>query len=279
MKLIRPSVQYLAQEKGLNGVYRQIERAGRTCYKSEDKITDTSAEAFVERLKKNGHTAMLEHGTVYLERKNKNNSSSFFFQDRYYRNPYSRVIICNNCTYIATNYRVIVENGWEDDLQYIVEEPTRYHFDKRYTLKFVTDRATANEMVRHRAFSFAQESTRFCDYHTDKFGGELAFIVPSWANIDTKKYEDFTPEEKILYDTLAIDEREYLFATTHLKLKAEDARQILPLALKTELVMTGYEKDWQHFLNLRLRGTTGRPHPEMLKIAEMASAILSEKIE
>ena len=86
MKLIKPSFEIIEQkprdivipadmeigprmwkDELINSVYRQIEIAGRTCYKSEDKITETSAKEFVDRMVKSGHGAMLEHGTVYLK--------------------------------------------------------------------------------------------------------------------------------------------------------------------------------------------------------------------
>lgn len=156
MKFIKPKVEYLPQGEGIDGLYKQIERCARTCYKSEDKITEDSAKSFVERMIKSGHTAMLEHGTVYL----------MFTMDyekmktvnKYIRNPYSRHTTDYKFYYITTNFRVLVENGWLDDLKYICK-PTEYH-KKRYTFKFTTDIGTARELTRHRVFSFAQESTR-----------------------------------------------------------------------------------------------------------------------
>ena len=154
MKLIKPSFEIWEQKAGLNGVFRQIERAGRVCYKSEDKITETSAKEFVERMIKSGHGAMLEHGTVYLVIPYTSKEII-----KYKNNPYSRVatmIGTHNC--VTTNYRVLVENNWLDDLQYICE-PTEFH-EKRYTVKFICDRGVSHEFVRHRVMSFAQESTR-----------------------------------------------------------------------------------------------------------------------
>ena len=181
MKLIKPSFEILEQLPGLEGLYKQIELAGRTCYKSEDKITEDSAKEFVDRMIKSGHGAMLEHGTVYLkvllnnelvleDAYGENNSVSAY--GRYINNKYSKV----NCreglenifttdtvepgyAYITTNLRVIVENHWFDDLQYICE-PTEYH-EKRHTVKFTCDRGVSHEFVRHRTMSFAQESTRY----------------------------------------------------------------------------------------------------------------------
>ena len=195
MKLIEPSVEILEQSSGLDGIYKQIEIAGRTCYKSEENITEDSAKGFVDRMIKSGHGAMLEHGTVYLTYRIDYNSNPLsngydenrerevkLFINKYYSNKYSKVNHYNihyaNYIAITTNYRVLVENNWLDDLQYICE-PTEYH-EKRITAKFICDRGISHELVRHRVFSFAQESTRYCNYDKDKFGNELIFIIPSW---------------------------------------------------------------------------------------------------
>lgn len=168
MKLIKPSFEIWEQPSGLEGVYKQIERAGRICYKSEDKITEDSAKSFVDRMIKSGHGTMLEHGTVYLKVFNVIENSELI--DKYKSNKYSVVkegtevynchgdILYGSCKCITTNYRVLVENGWLDDLKYICK-PTEFH-EKRITVHFVCDRGVSHEFVRHRVFSFAQESTR-----------------------------------------------------------------------------------------------------------------------
>lgn len=162
MKLIKPDVIIKEQEEGLSGIYKQIEWAGRHCYKSLDKITEDSAKAFVDRMIKSGHGAMLEHGTVYLKVKDVETI------DKYLINKYTKVNIIlesdspysanYEVAYITTNYRVLVENDWLDDLQYICE-PTEFH-EKRITVKWTCDRGISHEFVRHRVFSFAMESTR-----------------------------------------------------------------------------------------------------------------------
>lgn len=145
MKLIKPSYQIIEQKSGLDGVYKIIEQAGRVCYKSEDKITETSAKEFVERMIKSGHGAMLEHGTVYLH--GSDNFAGGLHLNK--KSPYSRVNIIHNFMtgtdhiYITTNYRVLVENDWLDDLKYICE-PTEFH-EKRYTVKFICDRGVSHK--------------------------------------------------------------------------------------------------------------------------------------
>lgn len=160
MKLIKSNYEILEQKPGLEGIYEMIETAGRTCYRSQRPEGQT-AKDFVDRMIKSGHNSMLEHGTVYLTIqgvfKPFAGPSNF---GKYLDNPYSKVVFGEGTTfYITTNYRVLVENDWLDDLQYLCE-PTEFH-EKRVTVRFTTDRGVSHEFVRHRVFSFAQESTRY----------------------------------------------------------------------------------------------------------------------
>lgn len=296
MKLIKPSFEIWNQPAGLEGVYKQIERVGRVCYKSEDKITEDSAKPFVDRMIKSGHGAMLEHGTVYLRingvflnPKDCDVAYGNYVVDHYIKNPYSKVTIRHDSdwksnVYITTNYRTLVENSWFKDLRYLCE-PTEFH-EKRITVHFVCDRGVSHEFVRHRVMSFAQESTRYCNYSKDKFGNELTFIIPMWEeleegiykyNFKDKTYEcndyfyyeecnDDIPVMKFL-DSLRISEKNYLEMLKY-GWKPQEARAILPNALKTELVVTGFVSDWNHFFDLRARGTTGAPHPQAKELAE-----------
>ena len=164
MKLINPSFEIIEQTPGLKGLKQAIERAGRTCYKSEDKITEDSCEEFTQRMVNSGHHAMLEHGTVYLyvEYGSPVGDTRYFAGTeifiKYNKNKYSKVHseIINNYLhkiYITTNYRVLVENGWLDDLQYQCE-PTVMH-EKRITVKFICDRGVSHEFVRHNVLCVA----------------------------------------------------------------------------------------------------------------------------
>lgn len=311
MKLIKPSFEIWNQPAGLEGVYKQIERAGRVCYKSEDKITEDSAKSFVERMTKSGHGAMLEHGTVYLLVPFETHIS------KYKTNKYSKVRdiakhLMDDKSAVTTNLRVLVENGWLDDLQYICE-PTEFHA-KRITVHFVCDRGVSHEFVRHRVFSFAQESTRYCNYSKDKFGNEITFIIPCWLDIPEGKaywhdginYRVGVTEENIFGESVnpkawfnkesnCVEVHDYIQALdnaekAYLRLMSawenrvtdrryvtgfkgnpwtpQQARAVLPNALKTELVMTGFVSDWNHFFDLRARGTTGAPHPQAKELAE-----------
>lgn len=285
MKLIKPSFEIYEQGPGLEGIYEAIERAGRTCYKSKRPEGQT-AKDFVDRMIASKHYAMLEHGTVYLKVVEDLTTESLI--DRYRNNKYSVVnrgrdkcsfhkeIIYLGNICITTNYRVLVENGWLDDLKYLCK-PTEFH-EKRVTVRFTTDRGVSHEFVRHRVFSFAQESTRYCNYSKDKFGNELTFIIPSWIDsIEPGTYEEdhrFPPMwghdhwmEDIWFHNMAGCEEDYITMVREY-LTPQQARQILPNSLKTELVMTGFISDWQHFFDLRARGTTGAPHPDAKALAE-----------
>lgn len=269
MRLIKPSFEIWEQPAGLEGIYKQIEHVGRVCYKSEDKITEDSAKPFVDRMINSQHYAMCEHGTIYLYIKGIDRTDI----TKYLFNKYSKVVEGSlDHFYVTTNYRVLVENGWLDDLKYLCE-PTEFH-EKRITVHFVCDRGVSHEYVRHRVFSFAQESTRYCNYSKDKFGNEITFIKPCFLD-DSKLalygsyhtvIRDKSPES-IFIASLNNAEKDYI-DLIDLGWKPQEARAVLPNALKTELVMTGFVFDWQHFFDLRTLGTTGAPHPQAKELAE-----------
>lgn len=287
MKLIKASFNIIEQGSSIDGIYKIIEQAGRVCYKSEDKITENSAKEFVDRMIKSGHGAMLEHGTVYLKipygtMDDRGEFSNEPIVIKYIDNPYS--VVMNNSEndywYITSNYRVIIENEWIDDLQYLCE-PTEFH-EKRVTVHFVCDRGVSHEFVRHRVFSFAQESTRYCNYSKDKFGNELTFIIPRWLSLSNGSYtydypNGFTKDGSKWDSKLELNT--FLLSlvrseATYLELieqgwTPQQARAVLPNSLKTELVMTGFVSDWKRFFRLRSRiAKTGKPHPQAQELAD-----------
>ena len=268
MKLINSKVEIL-EPTGytIDDIYKQIEIAGRTCYKSEDKITPTSAKEFVDRMIKSGHGAMLEHGTVYLKyfvehycegleyKYNSQKEELNKLIERYAYNKYSKVNSARHPgnIFITTNFRVLVENGWLEDLKYICE-PTVFH-EKRISVRWTCDRGVSHEFVRHRVFSFAQESTRYCNYNKDKFGHEITYIQPCW---------EMQKDEEELF-LLQLEQAQNAYnALISSGWKPQQARAILPNALKTELVMTGFESDWKHFFELRCDTAA---HPDARKLA------------
>ena len=269
MKLITSSFEILEQTPGIQGVKKQIERAGRTCYKSEDKITDISCEEFVNRMVNSGHGAMLEHGTVYLyvEYGSPAGDGRYFSGTdvliKYNKNKYSKVNseVLNNYlhrVYITTNYRVLVENGWLDDLQYQCE-PTEKH-EKRITVKFILPISISREFIRHRTASFAEQSTRYCNFSRGKFGSELTFIRPYWFPYMDEEGQAYGARFEAWCQQA---EQDYMEAVS-MGLKAQEARELLPLCTKTELIMTAFTSDWEHFFKLRCHSTA---HPQARELA------------
>lgn len=246
MKLINQSYE-ICKTHGytLQDVYKDIERAARISYKSEDKITDDSAEKMVQRLISMKHYSPLEFGTIYLKI-TLDPIRNIYNALKYENNPFSAITIAKDSTrYITTNYRVIIENHWEDDLQYMCA-PTKYH-QRRTTVKFITNRAVSHELVRHRSMSFMQESQRYVAYDKDKFGNELTFIKPAWKQ---PELDEQTNETVLTHQLFANIEDTYMKLRS-LGLTPQQARIVLPNATKTELYMCGFDKDWEHFFDLR----------------------------
>lgn len=291
MKLIESSVQIIEEKDP----YKMIELAGRTCYKSEDKITGDSAKEFVDRMIKLGHGAMLEHGTIYLTIDGEDPNLS-----KIQSNPYTKVNLVpyevlteGNYTisykaHITTNLRVLIENNLKELLQYQVE-PTEHH-EKRITAKFICDRGVSHEFVRHRVFSFAQESQRYCNYNKDKFNNELTFIKPTWLDIPTGDYTYWDGDWcdidnmkiQLPSDNGVADNFLWCLNNAGMQyrllinkgLKPQEARGVLPNATKTELVMTGFESDWEHFFELRCSGAA---HPDAKKLANELKSLMNVK--
>lgn len=288
MKLIQPDYEIIEQKPGLEGMYKQIELCGRISHKSEDAITENSYVDFIKKMQKLKHYATFEHGAVYLiiDR----NELDFGFESllfKYEHNPYSKVNFCfqhPGVAYITTNYRVICENGWEADLKYMVDEPTEFH-EKRITVIFTCDIGVSREYNRHRVDSILEESTRYCNYTKDKFGGELNIMIPIWLEERKKEVEynlrnDFkgycsgfmtgSKLNDIDYWLMANLCCEYCYneLVTKFKWTPQQARTILPLDTKTTLAHTAFESDWKHFFDLRALGTTGAPHPSAKQLAE-----------
>ena len=300
MNLIDPKCEEIVQKPGLQGLYEQIELVGRTCYKSKPKYryytesknayvdegTDTftesytpedfpirgesiTAESFVRRMIKSKHTAMLEHGTCYLYFKGDENGSMlegdpFDITLNLTLSPYA---VSNHNwetheVFYTTNLRVLVElrpNDWEAVLErHMVPYDDR--LIKRKTIKITTDRGVSHELVRHRVFSFAQESQRYCNYGSD----DITFIRSSWGK------SDGTAIQHRLYYDAEIAYKELL----NRGWKPQQARSVLPNAVKTEICMTGTEQQWEQFLQLRYHESTGKVHPDMKVVATMVKDII-----
>lgn len=196
MKIIKPSYEILTPiSKGGIKELQHIEKIGRVCYKSEDRITEDgeSAKKFVKMLINNGHEAMIEHSSL--------------------------------------------------------------------SVKFVVDRGVSHELVRHRIASFAQESTRYCNYSKDKFGNEITVILPCF----------FDTGMGILSNSLVYQEwksscewaEEHYFNLLKMGATPQQARTVLPNSLKTEIIITANYREWRNFFKLR---TAEAAHPQMREI-------------
>ena len=288
MKLIKPSFEIIKPTGyTIDDIYKSIELAGKVCHKSENTIIEDSAKKFVDRMIKLGHGATLEFGIVYLKvpkYKIYRDGAFQFNEPTYYtRNLYYKTYCNNDYLYITTNYRYIIENKLEHWLQFLCE-PTEYH-EKRICVKFICDRGILAEFTRHRKFSFMAESTRYCNYSKGKFNNEITYICPYWldynkvqelteiANKDNKEIyrmghdESLSMKEKglcsFVYD-MSNHEHGYLFQISA-GWKPEQARAVLPNALKTELYMCGYVSDWEHFFELR--DDKQHAHPQAYELA------------
>lgn len=249
MKLIKQSFEFINQtDFSLVGIKKHIERCARVSYKSEDKITDTSYEKFVNMLESRGHDRPLEFGTVYLTlRGDDTNALRNIFT--YTENPWTKIrkqvikaeydpnthVVLN---YVTTNYRVIVENHLEEDLKYLCE-PTEYHY-KRYTAHMVLDRGVMDEFRTHVGLSHLAESTRYVNYSKEKFGSEITFIKPCW--LDDEKLKLYGPYHTVIRDkspesifiaNLNNAERDYL-DLIKLGWTPQQARSVLPLGVHLE---------------------------------------------
>jgi thymidylate synthase (FAD) len=248
MKLIKQSFEFINQtDFSLVGIKKHIERCARVSYKSENKITDTSYEKFVNMLESRGHDRPLEFGTVYLTLRGDDADAlrNIFI---YAENPWTKIrkqvikaeydpnirVVLN---YVTTNYRVIVENHLEEDLKYLCE-PTEYHY-KRYTAHMILDRGVMDEFRTHVGLSHLAESTRYCNYSKDKFGNELTFIQPCW-DIRGSNYIDFLQHAEWGY-----------FRMLKNGWTPQQARSVLPLGIKSELISCGFKDAWENFFKRR----------------------------
>ena len=310
MKIIKPSASLMEHNVS---AYEFIEKVGRTCYKSEDKITGGSAEKFVANLVKREHMAMLEHEHIYLllsnefmgefmndmdlvdedltyfniTRDHKNSiyvlSGSFrSFYDLFKKDYKTNTIeylkrglkaeypLVFGCFADSSFYKVSREYSLYSCVK-VDREEFKKTFEQRgdilfkhliHTFLFVTDRGVTHEFVIHRPASFAQESTRYCNYSKDKFGNEITVIEPCFWEEGSNEYIEWKSAMKIA--------ESHYFALTDLGATPQEARTVLPNSLKTELIVTATESEWQHIVNLRYLGTTGAPHPQIKEVVGLA---------
>ena len=148
-------------------------------------------------------------------------------------------------------------------------EPTEFH-EKRVSVRFVCSRAISHELVRHRVFTFTQESQRYCNYSKNKFGNDVTFVKPLWVHTEREEFYghiltntiDYSDTELRYMMSLKESENAYL-DLLDFGYKPEEAREVLPNSTKTDVIMTGFISDWKHFFELR---TAENAHPEMRRL-------------
>ena len=295
MEIINAQASVLVE----NDPIKKIEKCGRVCYKSEDKITEDSAEKFVANIIKRGHEAVLEHASfifqvsynVYEDIREK----VMFLENRYPVKMYLR--FTDSDGYVVSgnvrawrdffcfagvppymndfveanpilfpefksdfpfnlkggkwNIRQISTNDLVSTYQRLVHEDI--------SVKFICDRGVTHEIVRHRPASFCQESTRYCNYRNGKFGGEITVIKPCFFKENSTRYLNWfvaCESAETAYNAILEDGG-----------TPQEARDVLPNSLKTELIMTAPLMEWCHFFNLRMSPAA---HPQMQEVASYA---------
>lgn len=308
MKLIEPSVSVIPQENP----FLHIEKIGRVCYKSKSDFTHETSIKFFKGLVNSGHHSVLEHATFIFKVDMMNLAlaeRSCIMNSKYlnWTQTHDPLNSSVDRLFVSGNLRAIKESGclglmhtlckiypdmecyfkisgmldaYYDNISpftliprtnFISSNPNKQEIDAHlYTsIAFLTDRGVTHEMVRHRPASYSQESTRYCNYSHEKFGSELEFIKPA-------TFDEWSEEQRSTYIKLLEQAESAYMKLTESGLKAQFARGVLPTDIRTRIVMTANHEEWKHFFNLRSLGTTGSPHPNMKKVADMAKIAYNE---
>lgn len=278
MKLINQSVKIINQEDfSIVGIKKHIEKCAKLHYKLENDITNDSYEKFVDDLIKKDDERCLEFGTVHLKipySEFEKIQNKLFFANHFNNNWFKYEHI-HSFAYITTNYRYYLKVlKYHPEFKNYLTEENGDCFYKRYTVHFITNRATTDEFITHVGLSHLVESTEYVNLNKGKFRNELTFIRPYWCNIPIGKYELF--EEDTTIDGLTIhhiDRKENHLINTSNVTKAflrncndaemnyfecmnngctfKEARDVLPLSIKSELISCGFQDAWYTFFNYR----------------------------
>lgn len=305
IKVINPDVE-IWHQKGfaLEDIWEHIARCARVCYQSTPKNKDEDDYHFLVRTLFRGkdilneelnqddiiktHLSVCEHGTVHLKFHGMLSSSFSIFESVFKHNKYSNYCIKGEYIYVTTNMRVLIENNILNIIGHIDKTPNCPYYEKRITASFITDIGVSRELNRHRCHSISEESTRYCRYTANKFGGNITTIKLPW--IDYLQYENKVIEAnpEVPLDTsnwTAIDWYCYGLAVSNLVYSkciefgwtAQQAREILPLNTKTQVVHTAFISDWNHWIALRADGASGTPHPCIHEVAVKLKKLLSNE--
>lgn len=249
-----------------------IERAGRTCYRSEDKIVEGSGKTFVENIWKRKHYSVIEHSNLVLRSREKFNFPLLALQriKSIFESKFLYFCIKENRVYVGGNWRAWIDfyNRIKDDfdeditLDNITTIFVNNEFEtvienipnelKIISAEFITDRAVMAEITRHRIASLSVESQRYCRYDN------IDFIYPHW-------YDNVSSDMQDSFEFMCLDiEEEYSYMLKN-GLKAEEARAILPNCTATKIVMSASIPEWKHVFNLRLSKAA---YPQIRKLLQ-----------
>lgn len=308
IKVVNPSVEIWKQDGyTLDAIWKHIARCARVCYQSTPKNNEETDYGFLVRTLFKGndvgnqsyntkdivkcHLSVCEHGTVHLK-------YPLFMaraaaqSTRFIHNQYSRTKEHEGYIYVTTNMRVLIEHHWMDELEFIDATPNCPYYIPRPTICFITDIGASRELNRHRVNSVSEESTRYCAYDKGKFGKGITVAKLPWIPEidpedkghsyregffnDNEIFDDNTIEEQYTDNWTAVDWFLYGLQicdlvyrkTRELGWAAQQAREILPLNTKTQVVHTAFVDDWEHWIALRSNQVSGKVHPMMNELAK-----------
>ena len=314
IKVVNPSVEIWRQEGyDLDAIWKHIARCTRVAYQSTPKSENEDAYEFLKRTIFKGkdvlneclnkedilsmHLSCCEHATVHL--KIPMVDICIGQTSRFIDQPYSRVKKYDRYCYVVTNMRVLLENHWINFLKYIDNTPNNPYYVPRHTVSFITDIGASRELNRHRVNSIVEESSRYCAYDKGKFGNGITVAKLPWIPEvdsndeghdytegfinDNEVFDDNTIEEQYTDNWTAVDWFLYGLQicdlvyrkTRELGWAAQQAREILPLNTKTQVVHTAFDDDWNHYIDLRSNGISGAPHPMAKELADKVDDLIN----
>lgn len=292
MKFINPSVEIWEQdvttpETLVEAMWTHIARCVRVCYQVDKPKNNETEEEYVRRVifrnpdeRLANHYSVLEHGAVYFSVEIPDNFDDpcpedyFELENILWENPFTKCKIEHTKTthiwHYSTNLRVLVEHDALWALEYAVPFNPKWH-TRRVTVSFSTSLGIAREFNRHRVHSISEESTRYCNYGKDRFGG-IAFIKPAWYTEGNGKNDRECSMDSEFELTCEEAEKSYLRMISW-GATPQQAREVLPLCTKCQTVHTAFVDDWKEFFALRADGISGPPHPD----AEILAKPLKEE--
>lgn len=306
IKVVNPSVEFWKQDGySLSAIWKHIARCARVCYQSVPKDNGEDDYSFLVRTLFRGvepkdintkdlvkyHLSVCEHATVHLK------YPTFMPRavaqaTKFIHNKYSRTKEHEGYIYVTTNMRVLIEHNWMDELDFVDTTPNCPYYIPRPTICFITDIGASRELNRHRVNSVSEESTRYCAYDKGKFGNGITVAKLPWIpdvdnEIDFSDYTNGFFNDNEIFNNECIEEQytdnwtavDWFFyglqicdlvyrKTRELGWTAQQAREILPLNTKTQVVHTAFVDDWEHWIKLRANQVSGKVHPMLTELAK-----------